>query len=141
MVLTVFAVKYTYLKPQNILINPKNVLMISYTYQAKFCRTTPANNNTYLMSRIKSISVYGEPRALFSIVQGWRAGEAVERAAEHDDGDPGQVGPERGQRHGPAPGEARLGRHQEGAAGGCGRGPELDSGQAAGGGTPGAQVR
>ena len=41
MVLTVFAVKYTYFKPQNILINPQNILMISYTYQAKFCRTTP----------------------------------------------------------------------------------------------------
>ena len=41
MVLTVFAVKYTYFKPQNILLNPQNILMISYTYQAKFCRTTP----------------------------------------------------------------------------------------------------
>ena len=41
MVLTVFAVKYTYFKPQNILINPQNILMISYTYRAKFCRTTP----------------------------------------------------------------------------------------------------
>ena len=38
----VFAVKYTYFKPQNILIEAKNILMISYTYEAKICRTTPA---------------------------------------------------------------------------------------------------
>merc|ERR1711884_761041 len=37
----VFAVKYTYFKPQNILIEAKNILMISYTYEAKICRTTP----------------------------------------------------------------------------------------------------
>ena len=39
----VFAVKYTYFKPQNILIEAKNILMISYTYEAKICRTTPEN--------------------------------------------------------------------------------------------------
>ena len=44
----VFAVKYTYFKPQNILINPQNILMISYTYQAKFCRTTPEYIETFL---------------------------------------------------------------------------------------------
>ena len=37
----VFAVKYTYFKPQNILIEANNILMISYTYEAKICRTTP----------------------------------------------------------------------------------------------------
>ena len=37
----VFTVKCTYFKHQNILMNPQNILMISYTYQAKFCRTTP----------------------------------------------------------------------------------------------------
>ena len=37
----VFAVKYTYFKPQNILIEAKNILMVSYTYEAKICRTTP----------------------------------------------------------------------------------------------------
>ena len=44
LILTVFVVQYTYFKPQNILINPQNILMISYTYRAKFCRTTPAYN-------------------------------------------------------------------------------------------------
>ena len=41
-VFDVFAVKYTYLKPQNVLIEDQNILMISYTYEAKICRTTPA---------------------------------------------------------------------------------------------------
>ena len=39
----VFTVKYTYFKPQNILIEAKNILMISYTYEAKICRTTPGS--------------------------------------------------------------------------------------------------
>ena len=36
----VFAVKYTYFMLQNILIEAKNILMMSYTYEAKICRTT-----------------------------------------------------------------------------------------------------
>ena len=40
----VFTVKYTYFKPQNILIEAKNILMISYTYEAKICRTTPVQH-------------------------------------------------------------------------------------------------
>ena len=43
----VFAVKYTYFKPQNILIEAKNILMISYTYEAKICRTTPGCTETH----------------------------------------------------------------------------------------------
>ena len=37
----VFMVKYTYFKPKNILIEAKNILMISSTYEVKICRTTP----------------------------------------------------------------------------------------------------
>ena len=46
-VFVVFAVKYTYFKPQNILIEAKNILMISYTYEAKICRTTPVESTEY----------------------------------------------------------------------------------------------
>ena len=48
MVFGVFAVKYTYFKPQNILIEAKNILMISYTYEAKICRITPENNKKWV---------------------------------------------------------------------------------------------
>ena len=69
MILTVFAVKYTYFKPQNILINPQNILMISYTYQAKFCHTTPEYIK-YIALHCTWVSVPGDIFFLYSFIFG-----------------------------------------------------------------------
>ena len=65
-VFVVFAVKYTYFKPQNILIEAKNILMISCTYEAKICRTTPEDllgGGVHLRGRVgPRARVCGGPR-------------------------------------------------------------------------------
>ena len=53
----VFAVKYTYFQPQNILIEAKNILMISCTYEAKICRTTHVFSKI-LLTIILMIKIY-----------------------------------------------------------------------------------